>query len=158
MSKFFHHRYFVAAFAVAVFALDYLSPERLFAQEEGGYPNSPPLDMIVNPGTQYEMWQTSHEGLLDPVGIDSSAQMAIMLSSQYLTPKGPVGITPLDGGEIFVDDGDLMVSSEGTVTFSFQAGSTPGMYRVAVIFGGMQYQLRLYVPRPAQYAPNCNPP
>jgi hypothetical protein len=146
-----------AAFAIAVFALNYLSPEKLCAQEEGENSNSPPIEMVINPNTSEEMWQTSHDGLLDPVGMYPAAQMAIILRSPSVKAGGPVGIAPLDGGNIIADR-DLQVAEDGTIAFTFEAGTTPGMYRVAVMFGMQPYQLQLYVARPADFALNCNPP
>jgi hypothetical protein len=52
----------------------------------------------------------------------------------------------LNAGAIRPDS--LFVSEDGTVGFSFQPGSTTGLYRVLVLIGAAQYELQLYVVDP----------
>ena len=146
-----------AAFAIAVFAMNYLPPERLSAQEEGENRYSSPIEMMVNPDTHEEMRLTSHGGLLDPVSLNPSTQIAIILRGPSINSRDPVGIAALDGGEIIAPN-DLRAAEDGTVAFTFEAPSTPGLCRVTVVIGPEQYQLRLYVAKPQETAPDCVTP
>jgi len=59
----------------------------------------------------------------------------------------PVLVGALDGGEVTAEE-NLSVSAEGTVEWTFQAGITPGLYRVSLQVGSEQQLLQFYVINP----------
>lgn len=128
--------------------------EKLFAQDPEANPYSPTITMSLNNETTDRTNRTSHDGILDPAGLRPNEQATISLSVPGSWAGYPVGIAPLDGGEVFGYE-NLYVASGGTVSFGFKPGSTTGLYRVMVNIGGERYQLQLYLPRPADLGINC---
>jgi hypothetical protein len=131
----------------AVFALFCLFTERLFAQAQDGNFSSTPVDMVVNAGTNQERWATSSFGVMETVGLRQGEQITITLIAPDTWKTFPVGLAPLDGGEIVAAE-YLVVDENGTASFTFTGGNVPGIYRVIVTVGGDQYLLQLYVARP----------
>lgn len=69
--------------------------------------------------------------------------------SLFVADDGEVlrqGLFVADAGTVRPES--LFVSEDGTVGFSFQSGSTTGLYRVLVSIGAVQYQLQLYAVKP----------
>jgi len=65
--------------------------------------------------------------------------------STFVADDGTVdeqGLFIVSGGTI--RQGSLFVSKDGKAGFCFQAGDTPGLYRVQVNVGADQYELQLY--------------
>ena len=65
--------------------------------------------------------------------------------STFVADDGTVveqGLFVVDGGKVRLSS--LFVSKDGKAGFSFQAGDTPGLYRVQVTVGADQYELQLY--------------
>jgi hypothetical protein len=149
-------QFFSAALA-AVFAVIYLPAENVSAQTQDGNVSSTPIDMVVNGGTTEESMQTSQFGIMEPVGLRQDEQLAITLSVSSSKINNPVGIAPLDGGEIS-PSGPLYVGSNATVSFTFKGGNIPGRYRLVVTIGSEQYRLQFYVVKPQSMAPDCNEP
>jgi hypothetical protein len=83
---------------------------------------------------------------MEPLGLFRNEQIGINLILPSDKKNYPVGIAPLDGGEIF-GSANLYVANDGSVHFSFQGGDTPGFYRVLVTIASEQYQLQFYVSR-----------
>jgi hypothetical protein len=147
----------LAAACLGAIAIVCLTAEKLSAQAEGENRYSSPIEMVVNAGTNGERQRASHDGVMEAVGLWPNEQIAITLTGSSFRAKDPVGIAPLDGGEIFADP-DLSVAGDGTVAFAFQGGRTPGLYRVVITVGPEQYQLQLYVARPQNTGPDCQEP
>jgi len=142
---------------VAIMVSIYLPIEKLFAQDSDGNPYSPAISMTMHNETTDRTNRTSHSGIIDPVGLRPNEQATITLSVPSNWASYPVGIAPLDGGEVFGFE-NLQVATGGAVSFGFKAGSTPGLYRVVVSIGAERYQLQLYLPKPGDLGPDCVTP
>jgi hypothetical protein len=131
-----------------------LPAEKLSGQAQDENPYSTAITMAVRSDTYGAKEGTSHSGIMDPVGLRADEQIAISLTVPSAWANYPVGITPVDGGEVFAPE-NLYVASNGTVSFAFKGGTTPGLYRVLVFIGSERYQLQLYVAKPSQLGPDC---
>lgn len=134
-----------------------LAAAKLFAQDAEGNPYSPTIAMALDNETNGGSNRISHSGILDPVGLRPNERATITLSVPDNWANYPVGIAPLDGGEVFGFE-NLQVTAGGTARFGFKPGNTPGLYRVVVTIGGERYQLQLYLPRPSDLGPDCVTP
>lgn len=114
------------------------------AQSEFGNRSTAPIQMVARPGTSMETWRTSDNAVLAPVGLQVNEQIAITLIFPVEKANYGVSIVPLDGGEVITSSNGLYVSSDGTASFMFQGGDTPGLYRVIVTVGGDQYLAQIY--------------
>ena len=150
-------QFFFTAFIAAAFAVIYFPAEKLSAQAQDGNPYSTAIDMVINGDTNGGRQRTSHFGIMDPIGLRADEQIAITLNVSSAWANYPVGIAPVDGGEVFAPE-NLSVASNGTVSFAFKGGNTPGLYRVLVTIGPEQYQLQLYVAKPGDIGPDCVTP
>jgi hypothetical protein len=133
----------LAAACLVALATICLCPDKITAQTTYGT-GSPPIEMVANSGTTIEQWQTSQSGNFAPVGLRPGEQTPITLILSSSSAGHPVGIAPLDGGEI-VAAPNLSVTTDGTLAFNFKGGNTPGLYRVLVTIASQQYFLRFYV-------------
>lgn len=134
----------------------YLPTQQLRAQAVSENRYSTPIDMVVNAGTSGERWATSHFGVMEPIGLRQNERTAITLIVPSSHANYPVGLAPLDGGEILAAE-NLYVGNDGTVSFEFVGGIVPGLYRVLVSIRSEQYQLRIYVAKPSSLDANCQP-
>lgn len=80
---------------------------------------------------------------MEPAGLPLGQTVQITLEFSKKQAGEPVGVSPLDGGEVLFPGGALAVSAEGTVTFGFRVFGTTGVYRLMVI-GTDTYELRFY--------------
>ena len=142
-------------FIAAVFAVIYFPAEKVSAQAQDGNRYSTAIDMVINGDTNGGRQRTSHFGIMDPIGLRPDERIAITLNVSSNWANSPVGIAPLDGGEVFAPGDQLYVASDGTIDFSFKGGTTPGLYRILVTIASEQYQLQLYVPKPGDIGPDC---
>ena len=149
------------AMYLAAVALIGLATEKLVAQDAEGNPYSPTISMAMTNETSDRTDRTSHSGIIDPVGLRPNEQATITLSVPSAWVNFPVGIAPLDGGEVFGWE-NLHVGTGGPtggrVSFGFKPGSTTGLYRVMVSIGGERYELQLYLPRPGDLGIDCVTP
>ena len=146
------------ALAAAISGTICLTTEKVSAQAEFENRQSTAIGMVGVRGTSNdEIQRTSHSGIMDPIGLRPNQQIAIALNVSSNRANYPVGIAPLDGGEVFASE-NLHVASDGTVGFTFQGGNTPGLYRVVVTIGSEQYELQLYVVKPDVVESGCIPP
>lgn len=136
---------FFSAFMAAAFAVIYFPAEKASAQAEDGNHYSTPIEMVVNGETDGEQRRISQNGIMDPIGLRSKDQLAIMLNVPTNWADSFVGLALLDGGALGGAE-NLQVKGDGTAGFSFMSGDTPGLYRVLLIIGSEQYQLQFYVP------------
>jgi hypothetical protein len=89
----------------------------------------------------------SLDGVMDFITLPAGEQIALTLVASSNKAGQPVHIAPLDGGEIIAPS-TLSVANDGTVSFTFRAGRTRGLYRVLVTLGVHQYELQLNAVRP----------
>jgi len=127
---------------IAAFAAIFL-PSVTQAQDGNRY--STTIGMVADYDGTGPTERTSHFGILEPLGLGPNQQVQITLNVPRDWEDYPVGIAPLDGGEIITASKDLHVESDGTIAFAFQGGETPGLYRVLVTVAGEQYELQLYI-------------
>lgn len=142
--------------AVCLIAFAAICPPagQLIAQAQSGGSTNP-IEMVVDSGTSKERWRTSQFGIVGPVGLRPNEETPITLIVSGGRAGYPVGIAPLDGGEIFTP-ASLSVNSDSTVDFSFRGGTRPGLYRILVTIASEQYELHFYGANSLDW--NCPPP
>lgn len=122
-------------------------------QAQGAPPVDPrvePLQMIVDYPDGAQKRRQSAGETVEPLGMRPGQQVTITLRFLRKRAGDTVRISPLDGGEVDVS-APVTVPTDGNVTFTFRAGSSPGLYRLAVM-GVFQYELSFYAV-PAQRVP-----
>ena len=105
------------------------------------------LQMVVNYGQGKEKRRRSHHGEMEPVGLPLGQVIEITLEFPKKRAGQLVIVSALDGGRITAPGGPLSVSANGTVSFSFQSGQVPGLYRL-LVQGAEQYELHLHAVDP----------
>jgi hypothetical protein len=104
--------------------------------------------MTVDYGYGELKHRESAAGQIEPVGLAIGRSITITLHFLQQRAGELVTVAPLDGGTVDVQ-APIAISSDGTVVFHFQAGLSPGLYRLAV-GGAGQYQLSLYALDPRE--------
>ena len=132
------------ALVAATWAAIDLPAGRVSAQQEGEDLQSTPIGMVAEDYTNETIQRTSQFGIMAPIGLRRNQQTAITLSVPSSWADSPVGIAPLDGGQIISTE-TLHVGTDGTVNFVFMGADSPGLYRLSVLVGSKRYQLQLYV-------------
>jgi hypothetical protein len=135
----------------------YLPAGKLSVQAQDGNRLSPTIQMVIDGDTSANRQRTSHSGILDPIGVFRNEQVGVNLILPGSSVNYPVGIAPLDGGQILASP-NLTVNSERSAHFSFKGGETPGLYRVVVTIASEQYQLQFYVSSSSEPDIHCTPP
>jgi hypothetical protein len=124
---------------------------RLQAQAEPPMdPRVEPLQMIVDYPDGAQKRRQSAGEKMESVGMPAGQSVQITLRFLRTRAGDEVRISPLDGGEVDIAL-PATVSPDGSITFNFRAGSSPGLYRLAVI-GVYQYELSLYAVPPNRVA------
>jgi len=131
---------------VALLITLYLPIGKLSVQAQDGNRFLPTIQLMVDGDTSGARQRTIQSGIMEPLGLFRNEQIGITLILPSDRSNYPVGIAPVDGGEIF-GSANLYVASNGSVHFSFQGGDIPGFYRVLVTIASEQYQLQFYVSR-----------
>ena len=141
--------------AVAAFALIVFDTTSVFAQGAGfgAARAQEPVQVIVDSGNGQPKRRESLEGSIGPIGLPLGQPVTITL--QFLRKRAGenVAIMSLDGAQVDVPSPST-ISSDGTVVFQFQAGATPGLYRVAIAGPG-DYELFLFAVDPNSPRPNA---
>lgn len=140
---------------LAAIALLYIPCEKLSAQTIS--PGNS-LAAVITSASGAERHLLTQDYIVDRVGLGPNQVVAVTL--QFPTALGgkPVAVTPFDGGEATANYGmeNLAVGRDGTVSFSFQAGWSPGLYRLGVQLDAYDYRLEFWVLDPGN--PQRNPP
>jgi len=131
---------------IALLASIYLPVGKLSVQAQDGNRFLPTIQLMVDGDASGARQRTIQSGIMEPLGLVRNEQIGINLILPSDRSNYPVGIAPLDGGEVFGSE-NLYVASNGSVHFSFQGGDISGLYRVLVTIASEQYQLQFYVPR-----------
>lgn len=118
-----------------------------FALAQNAPPAAEPLQMIVDYGVGQPKRATSHHGAMEPIGFPVGQPLNITLQFLRKRAGDTVIITPVDGGQTNLE-GPVQISAEGEIQFTFQPGSSPGLYRLTVQ-GPQQYDLSLYAVNPS---------
>ena len=124
----------------------YLPIGKPSVQAQDGNRFLPTIQLSVDGDTSGARQRIIQSGIMEPLGMLRNEQIGINLTLPSDRSNYPVGIAPLDGGEIFGSE-NLYVASNGSVHFSFQGGDISGLYRVLVTIASQQYQLQFYVSR-----------
>ena len=90
----------------------------------------------------------SAAGRFAPLSLNPLGTAAIKLQFAATLAGTPVTIQALDGGSVGLTDQSATIASDGTISFQFQAGAPPGLYRVLVIAGGTVSMVQFSVPSP----------
>ncbi len=125
-------------------------------QAQDGNRFSTAIQMVIEGDTDEARQRTSQSGIMDPIGLFRNEQVGITLIVPGSRVNYPVGIAPLDGGEVVASE-NLTVDNDRAAHFSFKGGTTPGLYRVLVTIASEEYELQFYV---SQTEPDsgCTPP
>lgn len=105
------------------------------------------IEMVAVVANGAEKRVNSLDGVMDFVTLPAGEHIALTLVASSDKAGQPVGVAPLDGGEITAPS-TLSIASDGTVGFTFRAGRTRGLYRVLVTLGAHEYELQLYAVTP----------
>lgn len=153
----------LAILIAAAFAVISLPTGRLSAQfQESG---DDELQVVVNKGdTSNEQRFATYDGVAEPLSLRPGQWFPLTLQFPVEKAGTTIRVGCLDGGQISVGtsqgqvvlpaDGTppqptLSVAADGTMPFSFQAGQTPGLYRVVVQLPDKRYYLHFYLVNPS---------
>ena len=88
----------------------------------------------------------SAAGRFAPLSLNPLDTATIKLQFATTLAGTPVTVQPLDGGSVGLTNQSATVASDGTISFQFQAGAPPGLYRVLVIARGAVSMVQFLVP------------
>jgi hypothetical protein len=137
-------RKFLHAASIAVLAVICLAGEKLVAQSP-----EETLQLVVNYEEANEVRLPSQRGIVFPYLLLAGEAKSFTLQFPSSKAGYPVAISALDGGE--VDGGssqERVISSHGTIAFTFQPGQTLGEYRLVVMVPGEEHLLQFRVVNP----------
>jgi hypothetical protein len=126
----------------------------LFAAHSSAQDAEDALRVTITSAQGRERHPHSRGGTVGWVGLRSEQRVSITLQLPRSYAGQVAMIGPLDGGQVIARD-NLLVSADGKVQCSFQAGATLGLYRVSAQIGTEQYFLQFYVIDPDH--PETNP-
>jgi hypothetical protein len=96
----------------------------------------------------------SAKGRFRPVGLHLNEVVGVSVQFPGEPANTPVTIQALDGGNLPLAFANAVIASDGTVSFQFQAGNKPGLYRVSVIGAGGNSTLSFLAADPNNPQPN----
>ena len=102
------------------------------------------LEVTIKSASGQERRPVHHGSLVDRVGLSPGQTVNVALKFPGKGAGESVVVGALDGGTLTAQEG-LATSSEGTVQFAYQGGTTPGRYRVLAQIAGQDYWLEFYV-------------
>jgi hypothetical protein len=113
-------------------------------------PVSPPpaASAVITFASGQAIRSHSAGGRFTPVTLNPLDTTAIRLQFASTLAGTPVTVQPLDGGSVGLTAQSVTVASDGTISFQFQAGAPPGLYRVLVIAGATVSMVQFSVPSP----------
>ena len=102
-------------------------------------------NITVNSGANQPVMATSHAGVSDRIGLqpDQTVDVTVQLSASKAGRM--IMIEPLDGGRLIGAFNQLVVASDGTISFRFQIGHDPGVYQVSLHDGAKELGLQFWV-------------
>jgi hypothetical protein len=83
------------------------------------------------------------------VGLHLNEVVNIVVQFPTQWANTPLTLQALDGGNLSAQPANAVIAADGTVSFQFQAGNQPGLYRVAVIGAGGNSTLSFWAVDPA---------
>jgi hypothetical protein len=155
----------LALLIAAALALVCLPAGQLFAQF--GEDGDDQLQVVVNKGdASNEQRLATYRGVAEPLSLRPGQWFPVTLQFPVGIAGTTIRVGCLDGGQISVSaaqgqvilpaDGTpqptLSVAADGTMPLSFQAGQTPGLYRVVVQLADKRYYLHFYLVDPSRPA------
>ena len=116
------------------------------------------LPVVIDYGQGETTRVSINGGMMEPVGVLPTQSLTVTISFPVSRAGAQVSLGLYDGGQVGVVapprttiipvNGALVVATDGTAQFNFQAGRTLGLYRVLMTVGGSQYLLRFYAGTP----------
>lgn len=105
------------------------------------------LSAVITSASGTERHLLTYDYIVERVGLGPNQVVTVTLQFPTAIRGKPVTVTPYDGGEATSDEGmeNLVVGDDGMVSFSFQAGWSPGLYRLRVQLEAYDYQLEFWV-------------
>lgn len=93
----------------------------------------PPLGCcVVIQLSSSQVQDCNAKGRFQPVVVNPAESATVTLQYQISFAGRPVVIQALDGGTLGIN-GDTAIDQNGNLTFPFQCGEQPGLYRVSVV-------------------------
>ena len=116
------------------------------------------IPVVINYGQGEATRVSINRGVMEPVGVLPTQSVTVTVSFPVSRAGAQVNLGLYDGGQVGVEarpstpiialTAILIVATDGTVRFNFQAGRTLGLYRVLMTVGSGQYLLRFYAGSP----------
>ena len=120
----------LACFLSIIFALSLAAPPQSDGEPEPIVSRA--LAATVDYGSDKIFQPSKHQTDFNLLGLDPGQTVNITVWFPAKLAGQIIIADPLDGGTIFVPETGLVVGSDGTVAFQFQAGQGPGSCRLAV--------------------------
>jgi len=117
-------------------------------------PTPTPAAVDPRPSVTFSFADATHvttrstEGRFRPVGLHLNEVVAVTVQFPSQWANTPLTLQALDGGNISGQASNAVVTADGTVSFHFQTGSKPGLYRVFMIGAGGNSILSFWVADP----------
>jgi hypothetical protein len=89
-------------------------------------------------------------GAAVPIGLQPNQTVDVSVQFPAERAGESIPLSVWDGGKISTANKDALVGSDGRLTFAFQAGSAPGLYRVVLQPASEEYCVRFWVIDPNQ--------
>jgi hypothetical protein len=113
-----------------------------------------PTSVLINGNSGKSFAARQSKGRFDEVAIVPRQTVSITLSYSPTLAGQIMFAEPLDGGKIILVGRSLTIGADGTLSFNFQAGDIPGVYRVWVHQNDRGAQLYFWVRDTANPANN----
>jgi hypothetical protein len=91
----------------------------------------------------------SARGRFRLVGLHLNEVVNVVVQFPTQWANTPLTLQSVDGGNLSAQPANAVIAADGTVSFHFQAGNQPGIYRVAVIGAGGNSTLSFWAVDPA---------
>lgn len=91
-----------------------------------------------------------------PIGLQSNQTVDVSVQFPAERAGESIPVSVWDGGKISTANNNAVIGSDGRLTFTFQAGAAPGLYRVVLQPASEEYCVRFWVIDPNQ--PEKKPP
>jgi hypothetical protein len=134
--------------SVIVCSISTLSPQTDSLVPSAPVSPPPAPSAVVTFASGQAIRSHSAGGRFAPVPLNPLDTTAITLQFPTTLAGTPVTVQPLDGGGMGLTNQSAAIASDGTISFQFQAGTPPGLYRVLVIAGATASMVQFSVPPP----------
>lgn len=111
---------------------------------------------VITYAANQSVTATMHKGSSDRIGLQPNQIVAVTVQLTGIQVGRQLSIQPLDGGKLASSANRIVVGSDGTFSFRFQAGPRPGVSQLSIHDGEQEIGLQFWVLN-TQDA-RCNPP